>query len=361
MGTDHNRRSFLAASVAGLATVPLGGCTYEDSAYAAVLDEMTQSVPAEPEIRDLVRYATLAANGHNTQPWQFRAHRDDIVLLPDLARRTPVVDPDDHHLYASLGCAAENLRLAARARGRTGEVRFTTAGQGRVSIQPAPHDESSLFAAIPKRQCSRVIYDRRPVPAHVVRGLVDAASSYGVEGFFITDAKRMEAVLELVVDGNSRQIDDPAFVAELRDWIRFNPGDAAATRDGLYAASSGNPTMPAWLGRRLFGVFFDKETENDKYAKQVRSSAGIVVFVAASDDKEGWFNAGRAYQRFALQATVDGLKHAFINQPVEVPAVRPALQSLLGVGDRRPNLVVRYGYGPVMPKSLRRSVDAVIV
>lgn len=347
--------------MAGLAAAPLGACTYEDSAYAAVLDEMTQPVPAEPTIRDLVRYATLAANGHNTQPWQFRGHRDDIVVLPDPARRTPVVDPDDHHLYASLGCAAENLSLAARARGMAGEVRFTSAGTGRVNIRPARRDESSLFAAIPKRQCSRVIYDRRSVPAHVMRGLADAASSYGVESVFVTDTKQMESVLNLVIDGNSKQIDDPAFVAELRDWIRFNPGDAAATRDGLYAASSGNPTMPAWLGRRLFGVFFDKDTENDKYAKQVRSSAGIVVFVAASNDKAGWFDAGRAYQRFALQATVDGLKHAFINQPVEVPAVRRALQSLLGIGDRRPNLVVRFGYGPVMPKSLRRSVDAVIV
>lgn len=356
-----HRRSFLTASAAGLAAASLGACTYENSAYAAVLGEMTQPVPVKPEIRDLVRYATLAGNGHNTQPWQFRAHRGHIVVLPDLARRTPVVDPDDHHLYASLGCAAENLGVAARARGMAGAVRFTAAGQGRVSLETAPRDESSLFAAIPKRQCSRVIYDRRPVTTHVVRKLADAASSYGVEAIFITDVKRIEAVLELVIEGNSTQIDDPAFVEELRDWIRFNPDDAAATRDGLYAASSGNPTMPSWLGRRLFGVFFDKETENDKYAKQARSSAGVVVFVAATDDRKGWFGAGRAYQRFALQATADGLKHAFLNQAVEVPAVRRALQSLLGIGDRRPNLVVRYGYGPVMPKSLRRSVDAVIV
>jgi len=356
-----DRRSFLTASAAGLAAASVGACTYEDSAYAAVLDEMTEPVPAKPGIRDLVRYATLAANGHNTQPWQFRAHRDDIVILPDLARRTPVVDPDDHHLYASLGCAAENLSLAASARGMAGAVRFTAAGQGRVSLETAPRDESSLFAAIPKRQCSRVIYDRRPVPTHVVRKLADTASSYGVEAVFITDARRIEAVLELVIEGNSKQIDDPAFVEELRNWIRFNPDDAAATRDGLYAASTGNPTMPTWLGRRLFGVFFDKDTENDKYAKQVRSSAGIVVFVAADDHRQGWFAAGRAYQRFALQATVDGLQHAFLNQAVEVPAVRGALQSLLGIGGRRPNLVVRYGYGPPMPKSLRRSVDAVMV
>ncbi len=67
--------------------------------------------------RELVRYATLAPNGHNTQPWKFRLRAGGIDILPDLARRTPVVDPDDHHLWASLGCAAKNLVQAATAFG----------------------------------------------------------------------------------------------------------------------------------------------------------------------------------------------------------------------------------------------------
>jgi hypothetical protein len=45
--------------------------------------------------RELVRCATLAANGHNTQP--------AISLRPGSSRRTPAVDPaDDHHLLYSL-------------------------------------------------------------------------------------------------------------------------------------------------------------------------------------------------------------------------------------------------------------------
>ena len=55
---------------------------------------------------DLVRYATLAASSHNTQPWRFKLEPARITILSDLTRRCPAVDPDDHHLYASLGCAA---------------------------------------------------------------------------------------------------------------------------------------------------------------------------------------------------------------------------------------------------------------
>ena len=76
---------------------------------------MRTALPPEPGLRDLVRFATLAPNAHNTQPWMFRLGTDTIDVLPDFARRTPVVDPDDHHLYLTLGCAVENLVIAANA------------------------------------------------------------------------------------------------------------------------------------------------------------------------------------------------------------------------------------------------------
>jgi hypothetical protein len=47
------------------------------------------------------------------------------------------------------------------------------------------------------------------------------------------------------------------------------------TGDGLYSAASGNPTVPAWLGRLMFGMFFTPGAENDKYARHIRSSASL--------------------------------------------------------------------------------------
>ncbi len=61
-----------------------------------------------------------------------------------------------------------------------------------------------------------------------------------------------------------------------------------------------------------------------------------------------------------LQATLDGLKCAFLNQAVEVPPMRAELRRLLGLGERRPNLVLRVGRGPALPKSLRRPVAEVL-
>jgi hypothetical protein len=69
---------------------------------------------------------------------------------------------------------------------------------------------------------------------------------------------------------------------------------------------------------------------------------------------------GRCYQRFALAATALDIRNAFVNQPVEVPAVRAQFAAWLGLGAQRPDLVVRFGRGPSMPPSLRRPVEAVI-
>ncbi len=330
--------------------------------YAHLLAEQTRPLAEDPGVAELVRFATLAANSHNTQPWFFREADQGVDILPDSARRTPVVDPDDHHLYASLGCAAENLSIAARGSGRSGEIRFEPGDDGfvKVALEPAPAERTVLLDAIPKRQCTRATYDGAAIGTDAIARLETAARSAGVEPIFVTEAKQRDDILALVLAGNGAQLEDRAFTRELKSWLRFNERAAAATRDGLFSAASGNPALPSWLGPIMYDLAVNKEGENKKVTEQIRSSPALVVLVAASNDKSGWVAAGRACQRLALQATADGLKHAFVNQAVEVPAVRRELQSLLGLGERRPNLLLRLGRGPDMPRSLRRDVASVM-
>jgi hypothetical protein len=63
----------------------------------------------------------------------------------------------------------------------------------------------------------------------------------------------------------------------------------------------------------------------------------------------------------SLTATALGVRTAFVNQPIEAPAVRTQFAQRLGLGSRRPDLVVRFGRGPQLPYSLRRPVADVIV
>jgi hypothetical protein len=308
-------------------------------------------MPANPDFKMLVRYATLAPNGHNTQPWRFAALPTGARILPDFLRRTPVVDPDDHHLFVSLGCAAENFLIASGALGKSGEMVFIEDGDGRVDIDlvNGPPQSNSLYQAIPLRQSTRSIYDGRSVSTGHLTLLEAAARTEGVTLQIITDAPKREAVLDFLVQGNDAQMDDPHFVRELRDWIRFNPEQALASGDGLFGKCSGNSSIPTWIGKRFFGMVFTKAAEDKKYTAQMRSSAGFAIFIGDKADKKHWVQVGRSFQRFALQATALGVRHAMINQPVEVHAVRAEFAQWLGIGDVRPDLVVRFGHAPPMP------------
>ncbi len=339
-----------------------GGVSYQETARRTWRHTEGGLSDSSSLLHELVRYATLAASSHNTQCWKFRAEERAISILPDLSRRCPAVDPDDHHLFVSLGCALENLIQAALANGLNGEASFDATADGalRVGLDSTKAVVSPLFEAIPKRQCTRGEFDVKTLSNAELKLLEQAGTGNGIRVLLLTDRQSMEKVLEYVVQANTAQMNDPAFVEELKAWIRFGDHEAVRTGDGLFARSTGNPSVPRWLGNLLFNLFFTTKSENEKYAMHVRSSAGIAIFISAANDKAHWVEAGRCYERFALQAAALGIRNAFLNQPVEVSALRPQFASFLGIAGQRPDLVVRFGRGPEMPRSLRRPVQAVL-
>jgi hypothetical protein len=116
------RRQFVLRAGALALTAPaLAACSSGANADAAAR-RLRRPGPVNTSdhallLRELVRYATLAPSSHNTQCWTFRLQERLITIESDSSRRCPVVDPDDHHMFVSLGCATENLAHAALANG----------------------------------------------------------------------------------------------------------------------------------------------------------------------------------------------------------------------------------------------------
>lgn len=354
------RRALLSAlPLVGVAGCGAGGEAYADAVAATWALPANAAAPGLP-VQALVHAATLAASGHNTQPWRFSVRGRDLILQPDLSRRTPVVDPDDHHLFVSLGCAAETLLQAAAGYGWAGEARLLDTVRGvAVSLSPQRLAAGPLFAAIPRRASTRGDYDPRPVAIETLRALA-ATTGPEVAVSLITDRPRLDALTGLILDGDRAQVRDPAFRRELMAWIRFDAAEALARRDGLFTRTTGNPSLPRWIASPLFDRLFTVKDSADKIAGQMAQTAGAAVFSGPSNDPAGWVAVGRAFTRFALTATARGLKLAFLNQPVEDIAARGRLAAWLGAPDHRPDLVVRFGEGPAMPRSLRRPVSAVL-
>lgn len=360
------RQLILSMAATGLAAQGLTACkagpSREDEARFLRRPMDTTTGDAAIRMRELVRFATLAPSSHNTQCWKFRTAGNTIRIEPDTLRRTPVVDPDDHHLFVSLGCAAENLTHAALAMGLQATARYDPARDGAIefTLEQTKPASSPLYQAITQRQCTRGDFDGTALSRADLQLLERAGNSPGVRMMILADRPSIEKTLEFVVEANTAQISDPAFVEELKAWVRFSEDEALRTGDGLFAGASGNPAMPRWLGSRLMGLFMTPKSESERYSRQIRNSSGLAVFWADTSDKASWVEVGRSYERFALQATALGIRNAFLNQPVEVSAIRPQFASAIGLGSVRPDLVVRFGRGPLMPMSMRRPAQAVL-
>jgi hypothetical protein len=182
----------------------------------------------------------------------------------------------------------------------------------------------------------------------------------GVALHFVTASAGIEKVLEYVNQGNLIQYADQAFVDELIHWLRFNKKEALSSLDGLYSRCTGNPEVPGWLGKMVVAGT-KPQGQADADAKKLRSSPGAVVVVSESDDKTAWVRTGQVYERMALKMTSLNIKSAFLNQPNEVPEVRSQFQNAMGLGTALPQLLVRFGYAGVMPRSVRRAVDDVLM
>jgi hypothetical protein len=359
-----SRRDFLKFLAAGGA-IAAGGFVLTE--YAPWLDYEEQVghtwkvQNSSAPLLNIVQYATLAANGHNTQPWKFAIKDNTIEIHPDYSRELTVVDPNHRELWISLGCALENLIIAARASGYDAEVSYPDGTDPiQVRLTTGATQKSSLFDAIPSRQNTRSAYDSRLIKNIDLDNLQTLQLEPGVNLQFATNSTALETLLEYVNLGNQIQYTDPAFINELIKWLRFNKKEALSSMDGLYSACSGNPQVPRFIGQ-MFVSGTKPQQQADADAAKFRTSPVAVVVASESDDKISWVRTGQVYERLALTATSMGIKSALLNQPIEVKELRSQFQSAIGLGNKIPQLLVRFGYADDMPKSLRRPVDWVLI
>ena len=95
--------------------------------------DFPHAAPIEIQIGFLLRYAILAPSVKNSQPWAFSVQGNRIHVIADLSRAQSVTDPGHRELYISLGCALENILVAAEHFGlRHGVSYFPEPGQAEL-------------------------------------------------------------------------------------------------------------------------------------------------------------------------------------------------------------------------------------
>ena len=329
-------------------------------------DDFPEAGEAGEKLAFLLRYAVLAPSGHNTQPWLFGLAGDTVELYADRAQALPVVDPDDRALTISCGAALLNLRVALRRFGYRDDPVELLPDPGepdllaRIRLVPGPSaaaEEVELFEAISRRRTTRAAFEEGAVPAEVERLFVGDAAREGAWLHLVDDGER-ETFAELVAEGDRVQMADKRFRRELAAWTHPNRSRTARGMRGYGFGFGDLVSVGTPLVIRTFDLGKGQAAKDRHLA---RHSPLLVVLGTDADSPRAWLAAGQALERVLLRACVHGLTASFLNQPVEVEALRPRLAEAIARLRSHPQLVLRFGSGPEVPHSPRESLERVLV
>lgn len=313
----------------------------------------------------LLRYAVLAPSSHNTQPWLFRINDRELELYADRARALRVCDPQDRELVISCGCALFFLRVAMEHFGCFGSI--TTLpdpsdpdllARLKLGEHGSPNVEDNLLlAAIPRRRTNRQPFEERPLPEALLSALQSAAQRERARLEIIRDEDTRYAIADLVAEGDRIQWAHKPFRLELAAWIHSN---RASARDGIPGYAQDVNDLLSYAGPLVVRTFDMGEGQAAKDREIAVHSPVMAVLETDTDDLPAWLATGQALARVLLRARMEDVWASFLNQPIEVPSLRPKLQELLR-GKGHPQMLLRLGYGPDVRPTPRRDVEDVLI
>jgi hypothetical protein len=337
----------------------LAGVLMQPEALLQAWDVKESNFPVndsnEEKLTFLLNYAILAPSSHNSQPWKFNVTNESILVFADKSRWLQIADADQRELYISLGCALENLIIAAEHFGYNCSVSYFPGPSDLVATvsllanSSSPSD-SRLFYAITSRQTNRNPYEPKTITKADLETIKSLCSDPDV-GIFITDDSAVRrSFLDLVVEANGILYSDVNYKSELGHWLSL--GVMGPT--GLQAKMT-----------QLAIVFLDMGPEQtEKDALLINSTTYLGFISTANNDSISSVKAGRTLERFWLCAAALGISLHPMSQALETVQTKANLTGILpdqsGMGQVQQ--AFRLGYAkPISEHSTRRPLQEVLI
>ncbi|NCN86880.1 hypothetical protein GW932_03525 [archaeon] len=310
----------------------------------------------EEQLEFLIRYAVLAPNSHNTQPWKFKIEKNKIIIFPDYSKKLKIIDKNNRELWISLGCALENLLLSGRNFGFNIKIK-TDEEKIIVSFTKGKVIKDNLFEQITKRVTNKRKAKRILIKPEILQDLKRTRFEKGTNAFLLEDKEDIEKVIELVKEGNDILLKDPNFIKESINLMRFNLSEVNKYKDGLTYKSMDMPSTPAGFGKIVTTMFLKPKYVNKEDEEKLRNSSGIIIITSTSDEKKDWVKVGKTTQKLLLKLTSLGISYSFLNQPCEISKLRKKLQKIT---KEFPQLIIRIGYAKDISHAPRKEIGEVL-
>ena len=331
--------------------------------------------------RAILEVARSSPSPHNVQPWRVRfISSDRAELYIDGTRTLPREDLTGCFVLSAMGMFLEALDLTAGQHGFRLTCRLTDdihvfarkmadcSSQGltlfallELSSDPARPgllSASELLA----RSTSRLSLKRKQVPQEAVAKLTSLSFESGHRYTHLTDALLIEEMLDHNITAVFHDMNHPPYHDEIASWFRFSSRAAAIHRDGLDWRCMNLSRTEFWLSARLpqmlrlpiAQAFFRR-----RYRRQLGYVPAIGILSGPFFEPEHTLAAGRFLLRFWLEVTALGLYfHPYGNLVTNTAAAEWTTQR---TGIEKSWLVFKIGYSDVPPRSLRRTVEQILL
>jgi nitroreductase len=338
----------------------------------------------------LVRAAILAASPHNTQPWLFKITPASIELSIDTGRNVGALDPYLREEHIGIGCALENLMLAAAANGYQAAATLYPGKLTTIPAQPGPQllarvdlaagnrVESVLYDAIPRRHTNRGAFlPQNPIPAPFIDALGRLpGDDPDVRIFLFTDGADRKKIAEISSAANGEIYADPEVIRASHRWIRTRWSDVQKYRDGLTIDAFGLSPVDTDIAKMMtVGMLQRAASRSPKNGySDLMLSAPLIGILAVRDryDRQDCLRAGRIWQRAHLFATAGGVAARPCNEAVEMidyekahgqqPLRAGMLAEIMGDSAWQPTFVFYMGYPTLTARaSPRRPLEDAVV
>lgn len=299
--------------------------------------------------------ARWAPSKHNSQPWRFVVRDECLEFWTNPLRTMAATDPQRREMVISCGAALHLAAVAARAAGYTVAVTVVPDGaKGPAArlTESGPHEptqlDQDLLAAVARRRTDRGPLDAGQLPADFPFLVQSAASAEGGTFRLVSTAGDRSTLARLIERADRLLTQHGLADAELTPWLR-DPTDPR--RDGV--PTDHTRGAAASLRAEFVQRDFSTSTSQPGQDRLAPDRALVGVLCTQADSVRDWLTAGQALAALLLRATIHGANSSYLNQPVEVVAIRSELRdhlSLPGVAQ----LVLRLGVGGDVTPTPRR-------
>lgn len=303
-------------------------------------------------------------------------------IYADDKRNIGAMDCLHREMYISLGCAIENLSLAASANSFDANILLCPDQDSgnhvaKVNLRKAAIATDPLYGFIPHRHTDRAAFDKsRPVSVDILAQVGSQQRAASLDLTWFHQERDVHEIGENTILATESIIADKQMSAASNKWFRSSWSDIQLLRDGITIDAQGlSPFVTA--AAKILPALSQSQSDS-AWVDMVRNtqtptaSAYGLITIADFSDKAQLLDAGRLWERLHLSSVHHGLAVQPCNQLIErldreqnlglPPVFTNVVEKLVAHKERRGVFIFRIGYPVTVPTaSPRRDVSAVLV